>query len=536
MAVVALALLARQTDAHVHRAGAAAPQRLGTVAFPTSAMARAQTSFLRGIALLHSFHYEEAAKAFQIAERAESAFALPYWFEAFTYSHLLWGEDDPQTARRVLGRLAATPAARLARAATPRERAYGAAIEAFYADTTVDQRARAFADSMRGLTSAYPDDLEAAAFASLALMMAIDQGAYPPDEIRARSDQMIERAEHVFAASPNHPGAAHYLIHASDIDASFTSRSLPAARAYARIAPDASHALHMPSHVFLRLGLWDDVASSNERSWAASRREMARDHLSGADLDSHSLRFLAYAYLESGRWRAARALIDSARRVIGTADVSSGAHVDGRYAISELSFLVAAETGRWTNVVLPPPARPPENQRDRGFLTIAEYARGVIAGMRGDTATLAASALSMRTLADSLGRVAPVLDYLASELEGLTARARGDGPRARERFAYAGRFEDHVPQVGPPSFLIARELLGTAYLDAGQADSAVVQFERALSNAPNRSAALLGLARARTAVGDRQGATQVYARLRANWRRADADLPALAASRGAQRR
>ena len=530
---LALALQARplvaQADTHAHDARGEGAPRLGTVAFPTSANARAQAAFLRGIAYLHSFHYEEAAKAFQAAERADTAFALPYWFEAFTHSHSLWKEDDPKAARQVLARLEPTLQARLARAATPRERAYGAAIEAFFADTSMEVRARAFADSMRSLTSLYPDDLEAAAFTSLALVIAIGENAYPPDIKKARAKQMVERAEHVFRTNPNHPGAPHYLIHISDEDPSFTTSALPAARAYARIAPDASHALHMPSHVFLRLGLWDEVAASNERSWAASRREMARDHLSGAELDSHSLLFLSYAYLQSGRWRAARALVDSARRVIGNTDVSAASHIDGRYAVSGLAFLAAAETGRWNDAVLPPTARgPAQNDREQFFTLTGDYARAVIQGMRGDSSALAAGAAAFRARVDSAGRAARRVDFLASQLEGLLAQARGDRSRAIERFSHAGDFEDRIPMVGPPSFLFARELLGAEYMKAGRADSAAVQFERVLAHVPNRSASLLGLARARVAMGDRDAAIKSYAQLLAIWKRADADVPALA--------
>jgi tetratricopeptide (TPR) repeat protein len=285
----------------------------------------------------------------------------------------------------------------------------------------------------------------------------------------------------------------------------------------------------MPSHVFIRLGMWDDVAASNERSWAASRREMVRDRLSGADLDSHSLLFLSYAYLESGRWRAARALVDSARRVIGNADLSAASHVDGRYAVSALSFLAAAETGRWNDAVLQPAAPgPPQNDRERFFRVTGDYSRVVIQGMRGDTAALAAGAATFRAGSDSAGGALPIFDYMASEIEGMLAEGRGDQSRAIERFAHAGEFEDHLPQVGPPPFVFARELLGALYLKSGQADSAAAQFERALTNAPNRSAALLGLARARVAIGDREAAAKAYSRLLANWRRADADLPALA--------
>jgi hypothetical protein len=282
---------------------------------------------------------------------------------------------------------------------------------------------------MRGLTTRYPDDLEAAAFTSLALMLAIDEDAFPSDTMKVRAKQMVERAEHVFKANPNHPGAAHYLIHVSDLDPSFSTSALPAARAYARIAPDASHALHMPSHVFLRLGLWDEVASSNEQSWAASRREMARDKLSGAELDSHSLRFLAYAYLEGGRWSAARALADSARRVIGNADVYGASHVDTRYTISDLTFLDAAETGRWNDAVLPPVAQgPPQNPRERFFATSAEYARVVIQAMRGDTAALAAGAAAFRSRANAAGPRRSVPESRTPRQRSRTVRARARAP------------------------------------------------------------------------------------------------------------
>jgi hypothetical protein len=369
-------------------------------------------------------------------------------------------------------------------------------------------------------------------------MIALHLDAFPPEDKHARSADMIDHAEHVFATNPNHPGAAHYLIHVSDLDPSFTMRALPAARAYARIAPDASHALHMPSHVFVRLGMWDDVAASNVRSWNASRREMRRDHASGADLDSHSLLFLAHAYLESGRWHAAHALADSARRVIGNADVSGAEHVDGRYAVSDLEFLCSLETDRWADAALPPTAdAPAKNAREMSFALAAEYSRVVIQAKRGDTAALARGAALFRSRADSGGFAARMKNFVATELEGMLAEARGDRSRAIERYARAGQVEDGAPVVGPPKFVAARELLGTVYLRAGQADSAAAQFERMLVNTPNRSSALLGLARSRLAAGDSSAAASAYARLNANWRYADADLPALAEVRaGASRR
>jgi len=526
--------VAAQLDTHAHgaKSGEGAP-RLGTITFPTSANARAQAAFVRGIAYLHSFHYQQAAKAFQAAERADSAFALPYWFEAFTHSHLMWSEEDVPAGRKVLARLNATPAARLARAATPREREYGAAFEAFFADTTPDVRTRAFADSMRSMTWRYPADLEVAAFTSLAIMLAIDQRAFPADSMDVHAKQMVDLAEGVFKANPNHPGAAHYLIHISDFDPAFSTRALPAARAYARIAPDASHALHMPSHVFLRLGLWDDGASSNERSWAASRREMVRDKLTGADIDSHSLDFLSYAYLEAGRWRAARAIIDTARRVIGKADLSDPSHFGTRYAISSLTFVNAAETGSWRDVVFAPATTgPPQSQRQWFTMMVADYQRHVIEAMRGDTAALAAGVADFRARSDAAHAAMPGLEFAASELEGLLARARGDSARAMERLTHAGIFEDRIPIAGPPPFVSAHELVAAAYSKAGHPDSAAAHFERLLTDQPKRSAALLGLARARVALGERDAAVKAYSQLLANWHGADADIPNLAEARG----
>ena len=386
---------ADETPAHEHHAAAS---QFGHVRFPNSAAPAAQGPFLRGIALLHSFEYDDAALAFRAAEDADRSFALPYWFEAFTHSHLLWGEDDTAGAHAVLARLDRTPAARLARVRTSRERSYAAAIEAFYADTDEATRCRAFADSLTRLAARDPRDLEAAAFASLALQLADAAGAVPAADRSASEHEAIALAERVFKADPQHPGAAHYLIHIVDMDPSYAAAALPVARAYAKIAPAAEHALHMPSHVFLPLGLWGDLTASNERAWAASRAWAAKHGMSGAELDFHSLSWLEYGYLQEGRWAAAHALIDTARSVLAGADVSNAEHVDARFAVSDLAFLYAAETGRWVDAIMPPESSgPPSNARERAFATIGDYQRFVIGAMRGDTTGLAAGAAALRT-------------------------------------------------------------------------------------------------------------------------------------------
>jgi tetratricopeptide (TPR) repeat protein len=525
------AIARAQHDAH--GAGAHAAPRLGTVSFPNSGARAAQAPFLRGLALLHSFEYDDAAIAFREAERADPSFAVAYWLEALTYSHILWREDDPESARRALARLAPTSAERLAKASTPRERAYGAAVEAFYADTSVAARVLAFADSTRALAERYADDLEASAFASVAAMMAEQAGNLPPARERLETERATRFAERVFAASPNHPGAAHYLIHVADMDAAFAPRALPAARAYDKIAPDAEHALHMPSHVFLKLGLWDDDAASNERAWAASRRWAAAHGLTGADAGFHELIFLQHAYLQQGRWRAAHALIDTARALVAGADLSSAEHVDARYIVPQLEFMYAAETGRWAEArVEPPPASTAPSvaaARAASFDRTMRYARDVTTAMRGDTAAAIAAMRTLGGVPDSAraAKLPPFAVLYALTMDALAARARGDAAGAAARLREAGPYEDRVPLIAPPMFVSTHELLGATLLAAGDARGAAEAYQRSLAHQPNRSAALLGLARARTASGDRAGAAEAYRKLLANWAHADADLPAL---------
>ena len=522
--------LIAQSDEHQHGSASSHHEQLGTVSFANSGSRAAQAPFQRGIALLHSFTYYQAAESFKDAERADSSFALPYWFEAFSHSHILWGEEDTASSYQVLSRLGPTPEARLAKARTPRERAFGAAIEAFFTRESDAVRTRAFADSMTNVAARYSDDPEAAAFASLALLMAVNDRGFAPNEVKQAEDRAIGFAERVFRSNPTHPGAPHYLIHVTDMDPSFATRALPAARAYAKIAPDAVHALHMPSHVFLPLGLWNDVATSNERAWGAGRAEAKARHLGGADTDFHTLLWLEYAYLEQGRWRAARALIDTGRAAVGSADVSSVDAVDARYGVSDMAFLYALETGRWSDAVTPPRTNgPPRNQRENMFSTRADYARYVIAGMRGDTTTLASGVADFRARENAAnGPRKARLDMIATQLEAVAARARGDKKLAIEKLRSAALREDSVPPIGPPTWLMAHELLGATLSGEGNSRDAAAQYERALSNNPNRSSALLGLARARAASGDRAGARDAYRRLQENWKRADSDLPALA--------
>lgn len=516
LSALVCATAAQTQERHDHPGGAG---NLGEVSFANSGAAAAQAPFLRGLALLHSFEYGEAAEAFREAQKADASFAMAYWGEALTYAHLLWGEDDPAAARAALARLAASPGARLAKAGTARERAYGSAIEALFVEASPAVRTSAFADSMRRVAAAYPDDVDATTFTALAVMFSEYGARRTPAQRAALRDEAITLAERAFLSHPQHPGSAHYLIHATD-DPAFAARGLVAARRYAAIAPDAEHALHMPSHIFLQLGLWDDVATTNERAWAASRAEIRGRGETNANLSFHALKWLQYAYLQQGRWRAARALVDTARAVLTGADLRNADHVDARYAIGALEFVYAANTGEWSkaacDVMTAPLAAPSgPSDRERSFNADAA-AQSSFARIKCSGDTVGATSAS---------GVAPNTRLV---VDAAAAHHRGDYARAIELLVPLAAAPQGAP-TGPPTFVRLHEVLGESLLDAKRPRESVAAYERALELTPSRSASLLGLARARNALGDRAGAASAYRQLLANWKNADGDLTPLRA-------
>ena len=425
----------------------------------------------------------------------------------------------------------------LAKANTVRERAFGAAVEAFYAHAPLAQRTRAYADSLKALAASDSTDLEAAAFASHGAMMAWMSATVADKPGLAAVTRAL--ALRVFNANPKHPGAAHYLTHVADMDPRAAGELLQFARAYAKIAPDAEHALHMPSHVYLPLGLWSDVSSANERSWAASKAEVTRNHASPANLSWHSLEWLQYAYLQEGRWDAARIKIDSASKLVSGATIDPS-NPDARFAANALAFSYSMDATDWSAssnrplhaaalFALPTPTA------HAWAMTMTNAYQTAVAAVyaSGDRTSAGAVAQRFREIADSLAPDVRRTNLLrqADHLDALIARADGNLSGAITILRRAAESEPAVVST-PPTYIPTQELLGDLLLQANQPGDAAIAYQAALVVRPNRSRALLGLARSLGAAGDWVGADAAYNRLEANWRGADARvLQALAAER-----
>ena len=290
------------------------PPLLGHISFPNSGAPAAQPSFIRGVLLLHSFEYDDAIAAFREAERLDPSFALAYWGEALSYNQPLWYNENLEKARAVLSRLGPNPPARQAKAPTDREKGYIDAVERLFGTGTKAARDRAYADRMGELSRANPGDDEAAAFYALALLATIPNGQRDV----ATSLKAGAIASAILKRNPQHPGAAHYTLHAYD-DGEHAAMGLEAARLYAKIAPASSHAQHMPSHAFLPLGLWDEASASDEAAWQTSIDLAKQKGLSAAQNDYHALGWLHYEYLQQGRFEAARALVGHVDRALSLA-------------------------------------------------------------------------------------------------------------------------------------------------------------------------------------------------------------------------
>jgi tetratricopeptide (TPR) repeat protein len=487
-------------------------QKLGTISFPNSGATTAQAPFVRGVLLLHSFQYEEAADAFRESQSADRDFALAYAGEALTYTHPVWNEQDTAAARAVLARLGPSAAARREKAKTTREQMYMDAVEALYGPGSKPERDTLFAAAMDRIVAAHPDDDEAKVFLALALL-GLNQGERDvPTYMRAGAI-----AEEVLRRNPEHPGAAHFVIHAFD-DPVHAPLGLWAARAYSKIAPGAMHAQHMTTHIFLAMGMWDDVVSQNVIA-------------SGPHPDrwraGHATSWLGYAYLQQGRFDEARRHLQHLRRNAGASMRPGEAfHLPWMRA----AYLIDSE--RWTDSVA---SWSFEASDAPALRAVDAFAIGYAALRAGNRARAERAAAELERIpsAGSGGFALsnPALARIfAAEMRAALLAADGRTDDAIAAAREATRMEDSLPvEFGPPAVVKpTHELAGEILLAAGRFSEAQREFTRALELAPGRSRSLLGLAHAASRAGDHAVAARAARDLLRNWHSADKGLVARA--------
>ena len=527
------------------RASSHAPQASGLE--PQASSLKPQADFDRGVALLHSFSYEDAIDSFRAAQKADPSFVLAYWGEALSFSQPLWFFEEPEKGRAALAKLGATPEARMAKAKTPREQGLLRAVEALWGTGDTAARARNYAAQMARVAADNPADDDVQTLYALALLgtMPIGDAALP---IRQQAGAIAEK---VFARNPKHPGAAHYIIHAYDHGA-LAPKALPAARAYAKIAPSESHALHMPAHTFLQLGLWDEAAAADDASWNASIAWAKRRNLTVASRDFHSLSWLQYEWTQQGRFsrtKEAIAQIDAAlKEPPGPKPQVSSLQHSGGHAYGEPSEIgrgsdVAAlrnDRGSMRARYIIESERWGEMKGQATFDNIEElFALGMSAVNLGDAARVRATIDELKKA--STAQQDPALreqaDVMLREMEALDLFAQGKHAEAFATMDRATALQARMPKpIGRP-FPVkgADELYGELLLQVNRPKEAVTWFERTLARTPNRSRAVLGLARAQRNAGNASAARASYKQFLNNWKLADAGLPELQEARDALR-
>ena len=507
-ALVSVGVVSAQ-EAHQHQHDA--PEKLGQVSFPVSCNNVAQQKFNRALALLHSFQYVEAELAFTEIRASEPNCAMAWWGEAMSMYHPLW--LPPTTAELQKGR-EAIEKARTANAKTQRERDYIAALETFYKDADKLghwERARAYAVSMERVYRRYPRDREAAIFYALAL-----NGTAPASEKnlanRIKAAQILYRA---WPHEPDHPGIAHYLIHSYDYP-SMARLALPATRRYARVAPSSAHALHMPSHIFTRLGMWPDSIQSNLASATAAK---AKAHPGAATHDEiHAMDYLMYAYLQGAQDDQAKSILDQALAFSKVDEVV----FQVAYAWTAIPARFALERRRWkeaASLTLPTAEFPWD--RFRFAEANLYFARAVGAARSGNAdiarqevdklASIQAALAGANTGYDWAGQVQIQHQTAAAWL----AQAEGKTSEAAALLRAAAELEDSTDKhpVTPGAILPAREMLGDLLLELKQPAQALKEYEAVLQTAPNRFNSLCGAAHAAELAGNRQKARAYYTKL-----------------------
>ena len=513
---------------------------LGHVHMDTSCSPSVSADFDRALAMLHNFWFARALEAFKKVIQADPQCAMAYWGAAMTYNHPFW---DAPTREDESAAWALVQKGRQTTKKTPREEMYLDAVAALYKDAgagSKSERDEAYKNAMKAVYEKYPDD-EIKLFYGLSILGTIKEGT-PGFERQAVAAKLFEE---VYAKKPEHPGALHYLIHVYD-DPEHAVDGLKAARAYAKAAAAVPHAQHMPSHIFTRLGYWEESAAANENAWRTSEDDVKRAGESGEYRDFHSLNYLQYAYLQLGRYRDAKRVTDmikaeyealpNKKTALDTPELQAR-HVRGRtiyalpdrvaYGYFDMLARYIVETGTWQEVPKIPLVAP-----SRDFVAMKLQLQAIAA----DAAGAKAAANQIVALSNEPGQhpfVKQIITMQAKEAEAIAARASGDIEGAMAMMNEAVAVEDSIYALSQPPYPIipVHELYGTMLLEVKRPAEAMKHFTETLKRTPGRPKAIYGIARAAESLGDRQTAMKRYTEFLELWKQADKDRPEIAKAR-----
>ena len=484
------------------------PQQLGSVHFQTSCNSRVQKTFGQGLALLHSFWYEEAQKAFQKVVQDDPKCAIAYWGIAMTQWHQVAGWPDSDEIKVALKALDTAETLKT----SDRERAYISALDLFFRDSDKQEplaRATAYSSAMSRIYQQYPADTEAGAFYALSLL-----ACEPENDSnfanRKKAGQVLEK---LFVTEPNHPGIPHYLIHAYD-KPQLAQLGLPAAERYAKIAPASPHALHMPSHIFARLGMWQPDIDSNLASVAATQKVLAM-HMEGAAHQFHAMDFLLYAYLQSGREAKALELVHKVQSMPTSEAYKWGGYNWHIYSKAEYPAVYTLELRDWSaatelEVVPDAPA----------FATaLTHWARAIGAARKGKAALARSNVLQIKSIHDAMiaSHQTYFEDYVLQEFQEASAWADYAEGQIGEAVEALSQIAERQQSAGDePTGIPAREMLADMLLDAKKPEQALAEYELDLKFNPNRFNGLYGAGRAAEVLGQHEKARQYYEQLLTN--------------------
>ena len=482
--------------------------QLGTVHFPSSCPAAVQKPIERGVAMLHSFWYEEAEKQFQQVEKDDPQCAIARWGVAMSLWHQLWNRPDRPTLERGGAELKKARSA----VSTAREKDYITALSAFYAHPgrSHEKRAAAYCKAMQKVYDHNADDHEAAALYALSLLAS--EPDKDKDKTNANRKQAAAILEKLFAEEPNHPGVAHYLIHTYD-KPDMAQLGLPAARRYAQLAPAAPHALHMPAHIFARLGLWQDDIDSNVRSIEATQKEAA-EHMGGEGHQFHAMDFLVYAYLQTGREQDAQKIIDEVRAMPAMHDMYGMGFDPRMFALSAFPASYELELHRWSDAAQLEPVSGAGDYDQSVTLT----ARAIGAARSGNLDQAKTEIARLESVQEKLAgnkkRDHYEYDGVSDELteaKAWIAHAEGrhdDAFRLLHTIAYKEEGEAEASRGVP-----AHEMLGDMLLEIHHPEDALLEYQTTLKTNPGRFDSLYGAAQAAEQTGKHDKAREYYSEL-----------------------